>query len=276
MGIINKYIDELKKWDGYLEKASNSQLDNKTANAGSKNYTRFGRDYTKYVGQNFQAVPWCMIYLNAILADIVGLANAKKALYGSLYASCTMMVNAFKAKKAFHTTPSVGDFVIFTHTKTNKIAHVGLVTEIKNGKIYTIEGNTSAVVGVVENGGMVRQKSYAVGYRHIYGYCRPNYKVLESSIKDGWVQIGNKWQHWKNNIMQKATWVKSSDNKDWYYVKVDGWMAEKEWIQDKGKWYYLKDGGKMAINESLKIGNETFYFLEDGRMGETNSRGALL
>ena len=30
---------------GYLEKASNSQLDDKTANAGSNNYTKYARDF---------------------------------------------------------------------------------------------------------------------------------------------------------------------------------------------------------------------------------------
>ena len=29
---------------GYLEKASNDQLDDKTANAGNKNYTKYARD----------------------------------------------------------------------------------------------------------------------------------------------------------------------------------------------------------------------------------------
>ena len=29
---------------GYLEKASNAQLDDKTANAGRNNYTKFARD----------------------------------------------------------------------------------------------------------------------------------------------------------------------------------------------------------------------------------------
>ena len=29
---------------GYIEKASNSQLDDKTANAGNRNFTKYGRD----------------------------------------------------------------------------------------------------------------------------------------------------------------------------------------------------------------------------------------
>ena len=32
---------------GYTEKASNSQLDSKTANVGNKNFTKYGRDLFK-------------------------------------------------------------------------------------------------------------------------------------------------------------------------------------------------------------------------------------
>lgn len=251
--MVKKYINELLKWDGYIEKASNSNLDHLTANAGSKNYTRFARDYSKHVGANLQAQPWCMMYLNSVLVETIGLADTKKALYGELYASCTRMVNVFKANKAFYTTPQVGDFPIFTNSKGN-IAHVGAVLEIKNGRIYTIEGNTSSMAGVVDNGGMVRQKSYSLSYKQIYGYCRPNYSVLKT-VKDGWIKSADKWQYWKNNIQQKSLWVQSADKWDWYYIKSDGNMAE---------------------NELLQIGAELFYFLADGRMAVTNDRGALV
>jgi hypothetical protein len=39
-----KVIDIALAEVGYLEKKSNSNLDNKTANAGSNNYTKYGRD----------------------------------------------------------------------------------------------------------------------------------------------------------------------------------------------------------------------------------------
>ena len=78
--MIGKYIKELLKWDGYIEKASNSQLDHKTANAGNKNYTRFGRDFFTHTGANLQAQPWCMIYLNSVLVETIGLVDAKKGI----------------------------------------------------------------------------------------------------------------------------------------------------------------------------------------------------
>ena len=42
---MNSIVEEAKKWVGYLEKASNSNLNDFTANAGDNNYTRFAVDY---------------------------------------------------------------------------------------------------------------------------------------------------------------------------------------------------------------------------------------
>ena len=41
---VKKLIDQATHWDGYLEKKSNAQLDDFTANAGSGNFTCFARD----------------------------------------------------------------------------------------------------------------------------------------------------------------------------------------------------------------------------------------
>ncbi|MFR1059473.1 MAG: hypothetical protein ACLSEY_02965 [Enterocloster sp.] len=45
-----KLIDQAAHWDGYLEKKSNAQLDDFTANAGSGNFTCFARDYKTHTG----------------------------------------------------------------------------------------------------------------------------------------------------------------------------------------------------------------------------------
>lgn len=50
---------------GYIEKKSNSQLDNKTANAGNNNYTKYGAWYN---GGVLQAQPWCFESGTLILA----------------------------------------------------------------------------------------------------------------------------------------------------------------------------------------------------------------
>lgn len=47
MNAIDKLIQIAKNETGYLEKASNSQLDSKTANAGENNYTKYWRDIVR-------------------------------------------------------------------------------------------------------------------------------------------------------------------------------------------------------------------------------------
>lgn len=44
MTAIDKLIQTADNEVGYLEKSSNSQLDDKTANAGMNNYTKYWRD----------------------------------------------------------------------------------------------------------------------------------------------------------------------------------------------------------------------------------------
>ena len=51
---IEKVILIAKNEIGYLEKKSNSQLDSKTANAGSSNYTKYWRD----IKPSYQGPPW--------------------------------------------------------------------------------------------------------------------------------------------------------------------------------------------------------------------------
>lgn len=55
------------------------------------------------------------------------------------------------------------------------MAHTGIVYKVDNLYVYTIEGNTSPQAGVVDNGGGVWRKQYAINYNRIYGYGRPDY-----------------------------------------------------------------------------------------------------
>lgn len=92
----SKVIKVEKKYNGYLEKASNINLDSLKENAGDKNFTRFARDYKKYTGLDFQGQPWCAMYQSVCLVEAFGLAIAKKLLGGSLYHNCATAVNQFK------------------------------------------------------------------------------------------------------------------------------------------------------------------------------------
>lgn len=57
---INVVLGTAEEEIGYLEKKSNSQLDSKTANAGSNNYTKYWRD----IKPDYQGQPWCAAFVS--------------------------------------------------------------------------------------------------------------------------------------------------------------------------------------------------------------------
>lgn len=57
-------LSKAQSWVGYLEKKSNSELDDFTANAGSGNYTCFARDYKTHTGGNYQGQAWCAVFVS--------------------------------------------------------------------------------------------------------------------------------------------------------------------------------------------------------------------
>ena len=161
---------------GYLEKASNANLDNKTANAGYNNWTKYGVWYANNVAHD-------STYSNAYWCDMFKTWCANKAGVTSdqipYTAYCPTGVNWFKNKGLWHAsgsyTPKKGD-VIYYKDSTGIAGHVGLVYQVSGGRVYTVEGNTSATAGVVANGGAVAKKSYSLTYSRILGYGSPLYK----------------------------------------------------------------------------------------------------
>lgn len=164
---------------GYLEKKSNSQLDDKTANAGSKNYTKYARDLYKagYYNGNKNGYAWCDCFHDHChwIAAGKDAKEAQRVIYqtGDLGAGCVFSAQYYRNAGRFYTTPKVGDQIFFG--SKGKESHTGIVYKVDNSKVYTIEGNTSGASGVVANGGGVFKKSYALNYYKIVGYGRPRY-----------------------------------------------------------------------------------------------------
>ena len=94
-----------------------------------------------------------------------GLEAAKKLLAGDLYHYCPTGVNQFKGAGRWYSKPEPGDVIFFTNG--TRAYHTGIVIEITSTRVKTIEGNTSGASGVIENGGGVCQKSYALSYEKI-------------------------------------------------------------------------------------------------------------
>ena len=175
---IKKLILLAESEIGYLEKKSNSQLDDKTANAGSNNYTKYGRDMVKWVGSPYtNGAAWCQTFISYCLCSCFGVDQAKR-LSGGWSAYTPTSAQYYKNMGRWYTSnPQPGDQIFFKNTQ--RICHTGLVYSVDANYVYTIEGNTSGASGVIANGGGVCNKKYALNYKNIAGYGRPNYSILE-------------------------------------------------------------------------------------------------
>ena len=170
---INKVLEIAKAEVGYLEKASNSQLDSKTSNAGRANYTKYWRDvYPSYQGQ-----PWCAAFVSWVLMQAFGQAAAKKLLKHWPYVYCPTLGNLFTR----YANPEVGDIVIFW--RGGEFAHTGIVTKVSGDYFETIEGNTSGASGIIANGGGVCAKSYYNSQLPGTKFCRIDWAYAASVMK---------------------------------------------------------------------------------------------
>lgn len=183
---IEKILATARAEIGYLEKESNAQLDDKTANAGDENWNKYARDLDAigvvYNGRK-NGYAWCDIFTDWCFIHTFGLDLGMKLLCQAkkgVGAGCTGSANYYKQKGQFHTGgPQSGDQIFFTRDGGKTMYHTGIVEKVAGGRVYTIEGNTSSLAGVVENGGCVRDKSYPLGASYIGGYGRPDYSIIE-------------------------------------------------------------------------------------------------
>lgn len=247
--VINALIAVAKNEIGYLEKATNAQLDSKTANAGYNNYTKYWRDvYPAYQGQ-----PWCACQISWDMMTAFGLETAKKLLRHWPYVYCPTMANLF----TLYANPQVGDIVIFKHNGV--FTHTGLVIKVQGDQFWTIEGNTSSASGIVPNGGCICQKTYYNSQLPGTKFCRPDYSIVTSIKSDSstntstttttknWIEYGDKGNDVKN--------LQAKLNKVGYKLEVDGICgnATVAAIKDFQKKYNLAVDGQAGKNTITKL-----------------------
>lgn len=171
MSAIDKLIQIANAEVGYLEKSSNSQLDSKTANAGTANYTKYWRD----IKPEYQGQPWCACFVTWCYVNAFGKNNAQKLLKHYPYVYCPTMANLF----TLNANPKVGDIVIFKHNGT--FTHTGIVTSVNGDYFTTIEGNTNGGSTIIANGGGVCRKSYYNSNLPGTKFCTPDWSIVEES-----------------------------------------------------------------------------------------------
>lgn len=200
----NKLISIALTEVGYLEKASNGNLDSKTANAGSKNFTKYARDLSPLSpGIYANGYAWCDTFVDWCFVKAFGAEKAKELIHGwSAYTPTS--AGYFKNAKEWHTAnPKKGDIIYFKDSK-GTICHTGIVYEVDATYVYTVEGNTSSASGVVANGGAVEKKKYSLSYNRIAGYGRPKYITMEEINMEKTYNKVNECPFWARPYVQKA------------------------------------------------------------------------
>lgn len=182
----DKVIDVALNEIGYVEKANNSNLDDKTANSGSGNYTKYARDLDEinFYNSKKNGYAWCDVFVDWCFVEAFGKERALELTCQpekSTGAGCGNSMNFYKDKKQFYENPQAGDQIFFTDGES--IYHTGLVYAVDSNKVYTVEGNTSNVNYVDGNGGKVCKKSYTLGANFIAGYGRPNYNEATEDVE---------------------------------------------------------------------------------------------
>lgn len=160
---------------GYKEKASNADLDSKTANAGNKNFTKYARDLdnVSYFNTNKQGYEWCTIFVNWCFYKAFGKETAWATLYQpstnktNYGAGCIYAVKQYKAANRYFTLPRIGDQIFFGQDGDED--HTGIVIAYDDTTVTTIEGNSSNMVK------MNTQKLKGDPVRRVAGFGRPNY-----------------------------------------------------------------------------------------------------
>lgn len=155
-------IKEARKWIGYLEHKNNEQLNLYTVNAGKGGCTIFSLIICRhYRWLNFSGLPWCAVFVHAICIGALGKEKARKLL-GIPHAGTKKLARRMKRKGFLEDSeyiPSEGD-LIFLHNGDGTISHCGIVENVEEDVVTTIEGNTVDPTGYFEEsqGGAVSRR----------------------------------------------------------------------------------------------------------------------
>ena len=185
-----KVVDVAVGEVGYLEKSRDAYVRNpnvvwyKIDGAGHDNITKYALEIDRidWFAVSVQYGPWCATYidwcfLKAADWDIAEAARIK--FHGPLDSLVDCAIDQYKAAGRWYREPHVGDQIFFAKANGVDPAHTGLVIDVDDDYVYTVEGNTSAETGVVSNGGACARKCYLKRYYRILGYGRPLYEEDE-------------------------------------------------------------------------------------------------
>ncbi len=160
---------------GYREKASNASLDDPQANAGAANWTKYARDLAAvgYYNGNKNGYAWCDVFVDWCFFKAYGAVEGQRiqCQTGDLGAGCIYSAQYYRQQGRYDRNPMVGDQVFFV--TGSEIGHTGIVVEVNDSTIVTVEGNSSD---------QVQKRIYEKNSSRIAGYGHPMYGEKEDVI----------------------------------------------------------------------------------------------
>ena len=136
---------------------------------GANNWNRYAAGMKKLYGWDVQNQPWCDIFVDAGFVECFGLELAMAMTHqfpGCAGAACRYSAQYYKDAHSWYSTPQPGD-QIFLYVDGG-INHTGIVTAVGDGRVTTVEGNSSD---------MVARRVYAPQALSIAGYGRPDWAL---------------------------------------------------------------------------------------------------
>ena len=246
MTAIDKLIEIANAEVGYLEKSSNSQLDDKTPNAGTANYTKYWRD----IKPEYQGQPWCACFVTWCFVNAFGKDTAEKLLKHYPYVYCPTMADLF----TLNANPKSGDIVIFKHNGT--FTHTGIVTSVNGDYFTTVEGNTSGGSAIIANGGGVCRKGYYNSNLPGTKFCTPDYSIVEES--EGMTM--EQYNELKDLINAQAAEIADLQNINRQLVNVVQTTMIYDYVDDN-----MPDWARKAVQAAMDYG--ALVGDEQGRLG---------
>lgn len=250
-----KVVEIAEAEKGYLEKAKSYYKNLGSACLYPKKEYAGEDNLTKYAFETGHAngYAWCQTFVAWVLMKAYGKETANQLLCGKFDSPSTMTVKDAMVKAGLEVRlyqAKEGDIVFRSR---NGGGHVGIVKGWKDGKIVTIEGNSSSSDITSWNGGAVVEHVGAS-----WQWCvRPKYPSEWQ-----WLHVGDDWFFQDDKGVNKHGWslIKETgrDVYHWYFFDLKGRM-QKGVIEDNGEIYYLSESGDL-----------------EGACCKTDDRGALI
>ena len=222
--------------------------------------TKYGTWYGANIanGSAYASAAWCAMFVSWC-ADQAGVPS--NVFYRHSYTE-SMVVWYKNGKNPGYWyekgsyTPKAGDLIFFkfSDNPNRKVDHVGLVSEVSGGTVYTIEGNSSD---------SVRERSYLLNNRYIVGYAVPDYNetgITAPPPEDEQIAYradveGKGWDVWTGDgkmagttgsyKMLRALIVKLSD-------QIPGGVTYRTHMQTAGWQDWVSDGEVSGIPDGTK------------------------